>query len=786
MKESFFSGEDHCLESTPQKDLRARFLIATSQTFSGLALDIDGTIMEKQEEVDPKIYNIIRYLLRSFIPVIIVTGRGFGSTERLIENKIPKKLLSHLFVANYNGASIRCFQNENWEILSESILEERDEIFNILTSSKSPIYDVLVLNNSDFVSKVRAHSITLVCNDVVKSETRDVILNFLASNGVNTALLKVMTSGKTIDIIPYCAGKQNTISQIASQLGIDHSKVARIGDQGQRGGNDHDMLQHSSGFSVGFREHENNNGCHPVVNEYGEILQGVTATSYLISNMQFDPGCVIDGKNFYDQNLRAKHQRKYDTLAELARTKYRKEISHFLEQALLNNKILSNTAKTYLGNTSFENIFSFNGAVTFSSQEINSIPSNWENFIFAPSDSFVDKFKYTLKYGTQFYSRGEAFYTTLKDCEHPQKNIEELVRVLNDLLRFLPNARQEVDKGNLSIVEFKVLISYFDHLHIVLMHIFHTASYLEQHSHSNENSLLQELREIVFMTTSALHSLLSLRKPDLSLLNNAIDIKDISRYLTTLFEKTAISGKPLFKAVRGISETDHPLQNAIYAQSLAERLFKEKTDLNNLCIAGLHYGGIELPFVLDHYLRVIYGNYYSSPEYLSVHYSRYSNGKTHQKLSDIFDITDRQNVLFKNKKVLILDDGVFSAASIQKIGWLFTLAGGEVFFSAMSIANNRRIGQILDEAGADSSFLEQELAPDFIRVSPFMRVFLPEEYHAQRADHRLNLIKTRTRGILVRTYKEAKNVDPYSTLRDETVIRHPINRRNKDLFHLRY
>lgn len=785
MKELLHSRPNCNSEFMFEQNLRTRFYLATSEVFNGLALDLDGTVMEGQEEIDPEIFNNILYLLRSFIPVIIVTGRGFGSTERLIESKLPKNLLRYLFIANYNGAAIRFFDNDEWITIVDNQLEERERIFNLLISPGSPICDSVILDDADFVSKVRPHSITLVFNSIVKAETKELILNFLASNGIDVSVLKITDSGATIDIISHDAGKQNAITQIANKLDLNHLKIARVGDQGQIHGNDSDMLECSSGFSVGLRNHDNKDGCHPVVDESGGILTGVSATKYLLSNIQFDPGCVIDGSNFCDVSLRSKHQRQYDALAESARTKYQEELIRFSERSLLKNEVLSDEARALQGNSGFENIFSFNGAITFSDREIASIPSNWANFIFAPSSSFPNKFKHILKYGSQFYSRGEAFYTTLKDYDHPQKPIRELICLLNSLLDFLPEANQTISRGNLSITEFKILLSYFDHLHIVLMHIFHTASYLEQHNHFGERSSLEELRNLVFITTATLHSLLSLQKPQTGLIRTSINIGRINEYLDTLFETTTISGKVLSKAVRGISETDHPLQNAIYAQALAQRLFEEKIDLNNLIIAGLHYGGVELPFVLDHYLRTTYGDEYISPEYVSVHYSRYSNGKAHQDSIVIEDIIDKPDLSFDGQRVLILDDGVFSAASIQKIGWLFTLAGGNVSFSAMSIANNRRIGQIMDEAGADSSFLEQELSSDFIRVSPYMRVFFPEEYHDQRADHRLNLVKTRARTMLVRTYQEYSGKDPYSILRDETIIRHPISRRNKDLSHLK-
>lgn len=144
MKELLHSRPDCNSEFMFEQNLRTRFCLATSEIFHGLALDLDGTVMEGQEEIDPEIFNIILYLLRSFIPVIIVTGRGFGSTERLIESKLPKNLLRYLFIANYNGATIRFFDDDEWNTLVDNQLEERERIFNLLISSGSPICDSVI------------------------------------------------------------------------------------------------------------------------------------------------------------------------------------------------------------------------------------------------------------------------------------------------------------------------------------------------------------------------------------------------------------------------------------------------------------------------------------------------------------------------------------------------------------------------------------------------------------------------------------------------------------------
>jgi hypothetical protein len=233
------------------------------------------------------------------------------------------------------------------------------------------------------------------------------------------------------------------------------------------------------------------------------------------------------------------------------------------------------------------------------------------------------------------------------------------------------------------------------------------------------------------------------------------------------------------KFIRGIPEANQPLQNAIYARALAKDMYLKKIKLSNVCVVGLHYGGIELPFFLDFFLKEIYSSAYVRPQYVSAHYSKYSNSDLRLQANSIVQIIDNKIISFMDKDVFLLDDGIFSATSMVDVGWLLTLAGSKVHFSAMSITNNRRMGQILDEAGADSDFLEQELANSFIRVSPFLRVCSPQEYHAQKADHRLNLVKTRARRMLTSNYSTSFQQDPYAIIRDEQIIKNPISRMNR-------
>ena len=68
--------------------------------------------------------------------------------------------------------------------------------------------------------------------------------------------------------------------------------------------------------------------------------------------------------------------------------------------------------------------------------------------------------------------------------------------------------------------------------------------------------------------------------------------------------------------MRGLPEGDNPLFNKLYAIGLARRL--QNQNVENLILGGMHFGGLELPWVVAQEMKQIN---IQQPELLTIHFS---------------------------------------------------------------------------------------------------------------------------------------------------------------------
>ena len=199
-----------------------------STTFTGLAIDFDGTLCARDrrfEPLDKDIQAELNRLLGEGAIFGVASGRG-GSVHEQLRDSLHKKYWDRVVVGLYNGARI--------VQLSDELEEPADEIPPLLAAVRSRLQPLTVMLGLDMIT--RPHQVSLrPKNGIDPYELRTITIEHLAEiDGVST-----VASSHSVDIIP--AGTSKTA--VVDTLDKEHSgSVLRIGDQGSAGGNDFELL----------------------------------------------------------------------------------------------------------------------------------------------------------------------------------------------------------------------------------------------------------------------------------------------------------------------------------------------------------------------------------------------------------------------------------------------------------------------------------------------------------------------------------------------------------------
>ncbi len=207
----------------------------------GAVLDYDGTIVAtagRWSVPEPEIVEELMRLLRLGFRLGVATGRG-GSAGEDLRKVLPPDLLRSVVIGYYNGGHLRTAEVDIEHdpaqpdpAIQETAawLDENPELF----SAKN--------------YKCRGVQITIDMDWLQRP------YRFLVDLGGCAAFadgrVKVMGSGHSYDIIPTASTKLAVFDAIRAVLPAD-DVVLCLGDSGTKSGNDHALLAHTHGISVG-------------------------------------------------------------------------------------------------------------------------------------------------------------------------------------------------------------------------------------------------------------------------------------------------------------------------------------------------------------------------------------------------------------------------------------------------------------------------------------------------------------------------------------------------------
>lgn len=208
--------------------------------FKALACDFDGTFCDPVKRfggLDPQIAPELTRLARGGVHLAFATGRGANLATALRE-KLPEDVWPHITVGCYSGSHI--FRLDDHTVVKPTADSRLCELTRWLIESRAlpasivpnPDAGQLSLRGVPGTEKVRLIA---------------AINEWIAQQGLRG--WRTFCSGHSVDVVTEQSGKLLVVEQVCQRFGLDAgSQILRLGDAGDFGGNDYELM--STGLSL--------------------------------------------------------------------------------------------------------------------------------------------------------------------------------------------------------------------------------------------------------------------------------------------------------------------------------------------------------------------------------------------------------------------------------------------------------------------------------------------------------------------------------------------------------
>ncbi len=248
--------------SKKKSEIGIHFNSIFEEKFYVIALDFDGTMiyLDNRDEITSKdILKKLKRLNDKKIPILILTGRGSSVLRQIPITDYSFK--DYVFFAQYNGGKIIL---GNGGVLNEIRIKENKNYHKIKLFLKE--------NEIPFKEKISSFVI------FGETELFDTINSYLC----DLKGWRVVKTNYSYDIIPNEVSKYNALirgCQLFNLHGID--SILKIGDSGDKEGNDYDFLKLKNSFSVGSFSPEIETN-FPLVDDNCEFLTGPDGLKFIL------------------------------------------------------------------------------------------------------------------------------------------------------------------------------------------------------------------------------------------------------------------------------------------------------------------------------------------------------------------------------------------------------------------------------------------------------------------------------------------------------------------------
>ena len=198
--------------------------------FTGIVLDYDGTCCptwDRFREPPANVQEVLTSLLRAGIIVGFASGRG-RSLPETTRRWLPEDLWASVYLGLYNGTAMQRLSDEDPPAgeCEGDLAEAADRL------------DGIAIDGALTIERRRTQvSVSASAGRLSGSKLLPLVLSLLARPPALAC--KAFASGHSVDVLPAEGGKAGVLKAVALRAGGD---VLVIGDQGQAGGNDFELL----------------------------------------------------------------------------------------------------------------------------------------------------------------------------------------------------------------------------------------------------------------------------------------------------------------------------------------------------------------------------------------------------------------------------------------------------------------------------------------------------------------------------------------------------------------
>lgn len=663
------------------KELLENYKYALSQKYNAICFDIDGTLtLEKSSQIDSRIYPYFANILKHYIPIVFITGRGETGIRELIDEIIPvlknryevnDKHLKRMYALTNDGARLflsdkNIFDNNLYISSEEEFLRLKNlnsELLYILKEEQLDSYCQITYSKDLQTNKIINIRLMLLADDHnIESKIIAIINKLINRTGsININLSKGHFRGHSILQIGTTI-KGNAIKVTERIIGIPENSMLRIGDCGNFEGNDYTMLNCFQGFSVNEVSGAKDS-CFPIISN-GKIVKGVDATIALLKKVKLIPTMCLQ------HALEKDYVKKYSEVEQQMNLGKNKRIAHFDE--IINKRF--NVVDGIYG------LFDKNsGSIKIPMYEWNLIDDQNPLKQFWGLQSENQNLLNSLRDNENILLRGSKnYYYFLANRLHDENNdrdilsrqmVQEWLFNYNNFFTYACEAIKKVYFVN-SVENLKMLLGILDNARNYLLILINQ----QINNISNRNNILLNLN--LYDENSILYNLFTLLvNVDATMAYITFDLsyqidKDyvinlirkvllISKKFNLSFEKEYVK-ENYSKDFRVYREIDNFAENFITCYYALQK----NLDFNNYSFCGLSYGGIELPMIMK----------LLNKEFKDIYVLKFNSridGYTQKQSFELryFDISKIGGMILTginlSRKVILLDDNLLTGKTMQ-------------------------------------------------------------------------------------------------------------------------
>ena len=271
------------------EEMISNYKKALKKSFNAACFDIDGTLTSVGSvSVDSKAVEMMANLLKKEIPVIIVTGRGETGLKDFIE-EVKESLVKEYYLNENELSSLYALINDGARYLVTN-KEKDDELFNEVRYISSNEDIEQLKSFKEFMMNVYKDTINKMC-DISYSEDKEnnllINMRFVFKENNDELINRFVTFIDSFIKVNNFDALNITRGVYKGRVVIPRASMIRVGDCGDKLGNDYAMLDCPEGFSVD-KFSGKVNACFPVMDDDLNLIKGVLGTVYLMNKVNIN------------------------------------------------------------------------------------------------------------------------------------------------------------------------------------------------------------------------------------------------------------------------------------------------------------------------------------------------------------------------------------------------------------------------------------------------------------------------------------------------------------------